>query len=527
MISYFLISLCVLLSFFNARSQNQCTPSVTSTASTCVSGIPTQCNSLVSNYQSASFPNNVSQNIDSALLLYSKYRVVTCSPLASLYVCLALFPLCSPQPSSPALGARPPCGSLCRAAVSDCRDKLSSALAQLDEKCLFSNCAQFPDTNCISLDSPQLANYSLSTTPTHVATSTTQETYAAANGSCPRKDRSYFTQQEKTFALGWVAFFSSICFLSTLITILTFLLNPSRFEYPWRPVVYLALCFMVHAFGYFLAMTVGRNQLTCPDNNFVQTSATWNWEFAPCIVVFVLLYYTMMASFLWWLSLTFGWFLTTVYHWSNEAISRLAPLFHITAWVLPLVMTVLLLGNKVISADELTAVCFVVMETDTKSSYYGLMLGVILPLLLFLLTGIFFLVAGFISVLKIRGLMRLGGKKMEMDRLEKLMIRIGVFVTIYIGPATVMIGCYIYELTSKPGWKSTADTTCTNCQGPNTPVFMTRVFMFLLIGTLTGVWIWSRKTLQSWISIPSNLTNLASKLKIHLSSESMEKNMVV
>eukprot|EP00731_Ephydatia_muelleri_P031881 Em0023g388a len=284
---------------------------------------------------------------------------------------------------------------------------------------------------------------------------------------------------------------------------------------------------MVHAFGYFLAMMVGRNQLTCPGNNFVQASATWTWEYAPCLVVFILLYYTMMASFLWWLTLTFGWFLTTVYRWSHEAVSRLAPLFHITAWVLPLVMTVLLLGNKVVGADELTAVCFVVMEKDTNSTFYGLMLGVILPLLLFLLAGIFFLVAGFISVLRIRDLMHHGGKKTEMDRLEKLMVRIGVFVTVYIGPAGVMIGCYIYELTSKPGWKSMADTTCTDCPSPNTAVFMTRVFMFLLIGTLTGVWIWSRKTLQSWVSIPSNLTSLASKLKINISNESMEKNMVV
>ena len=490
-----------------------------------MSGIPTQCSSYVSNYQSASFPNNVTQDISSAFNSYSFYRVLNCSTLASLYICLALFPRCGAQYESPPLGTGPPCRSLCQEAVKECKGKLPDDLTQLDSKCLFSNCGQFPDTNCISLNSLLLMNYSLSTsTPT---TTSVTDMYAAVNGSCPRSDRSYFTPQEKTFALGWVAFFSSVCFVSTLVTLLTFLLNTSRFEYPWRPVVYLALCFMVHALGYFLAMLVGRSRLTCPGNTFVQASITWTWEFTPCLVVFILLYYTMMASFLWWLTLTFCWFLTAVYTWSKEAVARIAPLFHITAWVLPLIMTVVLLGNKVIGADELTAICFVVMEKDNSSTFYGLMLGVIVPLLLFLMAGIFFVLAGFVSVCRIRDLMHLGGRKMEKNRLEKLMIRIGVFVTIYIGPAAVMIGCYIYELTTQPSWRYTADTACDGCPRPNTAVFMTRVFMFLLIGTLTGVWIWSRKTLDSWISIPTNLTNLASKLKFNNSNESMEKNMVV
>ena len=531
MTTYLLVFLCILLSSFNAKSQTQCTYSVSSTASTCVSSaVPNQCSSYVSGYKSASFPNNVTQDANSALFLYgSKYRIVNCSALANLYVCLSLFPRCSAQAESPTLDVGPPCRSLCQAAVNDCQGKLPNGLAQLDEKCLFSNCGQFPDTNCVSLASLLLMNYSLST-PTSPAAPTTPATepYAAINGSCPRSDRTYFTPREKTFALGWVAFFSSTCFLSTLITLLTFLLNTSRFEYPWRPVVYLALCFMVHAFGYFLAMLVGRNRLTCPGDTFVQTSTAWTLDLTPCLVVFALLYYSMMASFLWWLALTFCWFLTAVYTWSKEAVARLAPLFHITAWLLPLIMTAVLLGNKVIGADELTAICFIVMEKDNSATFYGLMLGVIVPLLIFLSTGIFFVLAGFVSVLRIRDLLSLKGKKMEKNRLEKLMIRIGIFVTIYIGPASVMIGCYIYELTSKPHWRFAADTTtCTDCSTPNTAVFMTRVFMFLLIGTLTGVWIWSRKTLDSWISIPSSLTRLASMLKINTSRESMDKNIVV
>ena len=165
-------------------------------------------------------------------------------------------------------------------------------------------------------------------------------------------------------------------------------------------------------------------------------------------------------------------------------------------------MTVSLMAARAIGADELTGTCFVVRDTSNKS-FLALLLGVILPLVLFLVVGVVFLLIGFISMIKIHSFMRHKGKERESIIIEKLMIRIGVFVTVYIIPASVMIGCFIYELVSRPNW--TAISCNDNCTQANTPVFMVRVFMFLLIGALTGVWIWSKKTLNSWKSIPSRV----------------------
>lgn len=323
------------------------------------------------------------------------------------------------------------------------------------------------------------------------------------SSSCPLESHTFFSDSAKEFALGWVAFWSILCFISTSLTVFTFLLDTSRFQYPWRPVVYLAIAFCVHSLTYFLSMAIGRANVTCPRGEFVYNSIAWGWEHAPCIIVFGFLYYTMMAAFLWWLILTLCWLLASAFKWSTEHIEQLFPFYHVVAWVLPLLMTVSLMAARAIGADELTGTCFVVRD-DSNKSFLALLIGVILPLFLFLVVGVVFLLIGFVSMFRIHRFMRHKGKERETMIIEKLMIRIGVFVAVYIIPASVMIGCFIYELVSRPSWEPISSSSGTKA---SSPVFMVRVFMFLLIGALTGVWIWSKKTLNSWKNIPSRISS--------------------
>ena len=165
-------------------------------------------------------------------------------------------------------------------------------------------------------------------------------------------------------------------------------------------------------------------------------------------------------------------------------------------------MTVSLMAARAIGADELTATCFVVRD-DSEKSFLALLIGIILPLLVFLVVGVVFLFIGFVSMIRVHRFMRHKGKEKETMIIEKLMIRIGVFVAVYIIPASVMIGCFVYELVAQPSW---GPITCSECPKANSPVFMVRVFMFLLIGALTGIWIWSKKTLNSWKKLPSRIS---------------------
>ena len=258
--------------------------------------------------------------------------------------------------------------------------------------------------------------------------------------------------------------------------------------------MFLALCFNIHSVGYFLSLVMGRSLVTCPDGQFVTSNVIWSWHHVPCLLVFALLYYSMMAAFLWWLMLTVGWFLAAGLKWSSEAIGNLAALFHIVSWVVPLVMTISLMAGQVVGADELSAVCFIVRDAFNPS-FYALLIGVILPLMVFLVVGVVFLAIGLVGICRVRAFLRHKGKDRETVVLEKLIIRIGIFVGVYIAPATVVIGCFLYELQSRTSWGTVG---CSNCTQANPNVFTVRIFMFLLIGILTGVWIWSKKTLHAW-----------------------------
>lgn len=54
-----------------------------------------------------------------------------------------------------------------------------------------------------------------------------------------------------------------LCFLSTLFTLLTFWVEPSRFRYPERPIVFLALCYNLLSVAYIVRGAVGAENLSC------------------------------------------------------------------------------------------------------------------------------------------------------------------------------------------------------------------------------------------------------------------------
>lgn len=91
------------------------------------------------------------------------------------------------------------------------------------------------------------------------------------------------------------------------------------------------------------------------------------------------------------------------------------------------------------------------------------------------------------------------------------MVKIGVFSILYTVPATIVIICYFYERLNMEYWKFKAlENKCVSFPGrrsedctldssvPTVAVFMLKIFMSLVVGITSGVWVWSSKTLQTW-----------------------------
>ena len=111
------------------------------------------------------------------------------------------------------------------------------------------------------------------------------------------------------------------------------------------------------------------------------------------------------------------------------------------------------------------------------------------------------------------------------DKLEKLILRIGVFSILFIVPQTVIIACLFYEQHYFSSWMlqwqlALAGPKCsgggrlqwqyskewsTPCpeSPPDVPppdftVYMIKYLMILLLGIFSGVWLWTEKTIQTW-----------------------------
>lgn len=305
----------------------------------------------------------------------------------------------------------------------------------------------------------------------------------------------FFNADEKEFASVWITLWSGLCAASTLMTLTTFLIETERFKYPERPIVFLSACYFLVAVGYLVRVGVGHEEVACdgPAIRYFSTGPNM------CTLVFLLVYFFGMASSIWWVVLSFTWFLAAGLKWGNEAIASYAQYFHMAAWLIPTIQTVSVLLSGAVDGDPVSGICYV-----GNQNMENLKTFVLAPLLVYLLLGTSFLFAGFVSLFRIRNVIKKqggAGAGSKADKLEKLMIRIGIFSVLYTVPATIVIGCFLYENAFHEEWLATVACQCQITRPRPRPIyiiFMLKYFMALAVGITSGVWIWSGKTLDSW-----------------------------
>ena len=324
----------------------------------------------------------------------------------------------------------------------------------------------------------------------------------------------FFNHDKRVFARWWIGIWSCICLASTLFTVLTFLIDMQRFRYPERPIIFLSGCYFMVALAYVVGFAL-KDKVSCndpfdpPTKGLMKTMEpiiTQGTKKEGCTILFMMLYFFSMASSIWWVILTLTWFLAAGMKWGHEAIEANSQYFHLASWAVPAIKTIAILAMGQVDGDVLSGVCFTgIFDVDALRGF------VLAPLVVYLIIGTSFLLAGFVSLFRIRTIMKSDGTKT--DKLEKLMVRIGIFSVLYTVPATIVIACYFYEQSFRAQWIVTwHDTLCRNnyimtCPHPDTVktkpwpdfnVFMIKYLMTVIVGITSGVWIWTGKTFLSW-----------------------------
>ncbi|ELK36729.1 Frizzled-8 [Myotis davidii] len=422
---------------------------------------------------------------------------IQCSPDLKFFLCSMYTPICLEDYKKPL----PPCRSVCERAKAGCAPLMRQyGFAWPDRM----RCDRLPeqgnpDTLCMDYNHTDLTTTAPSPprrllffcrAPMVSVASERHPLYnrvktgQIANCALPCHNP-FFSQDERAFTVFWIGLWSVLCFVSTFATVSTFLIDMERFKYPERPIIFLSACYLFVSVGYLGTVEQHvRYETTGP---------------ALCTVVFLLVYFFGMASSIWWVILSLTWFLAAGMKWGNEAIAGYSQYFHLAAWLVPSVKSIAVLALSSVDGDPVAGICYV--GNQSLDNLRGFVLA---PLVIYLFIGTMFLLAGFVSLFRIRSVIKQQGGPTKTHKLEKLMIRLGLFTVLYTVPAAIVVACLFYEQHNRPRWEATHNCPCLRdlqpdqARRPDYAVFMLKYFMCLVVGITSGVWVWSGKTLDSW-----------------------------
>ncbi|XP_063810440.1 frizzled-7-like [Pseudophryne corroboree] len=461
---------------------------------------------------------------------------VRCSPELRFFLCSMYAPVCTVLEA-----AIPPCRSLCERARGGCEALMNKFGFQWPERL---RCENFPVHGAGDICVGQNSSETPPGGATPAAPSLQPPDTPAPASSCPRQLRVpphlgyrflgekdcgapcepgrphgllYFSAEEVRFSRLWVGVWAGLCALSSLGTVLTYLVDVRLFSYPEQPIVFLSACYLLLGLTHTAGSVLG-DRAVC-----LERWAEDGWRTLAqggrrevCTALFMLSYFSGMASSAWWVILALSWFLAAGMKWGHEAIAAHSHYFHLAAWALPAGQTMAALALGLPDGDVLSGVC-----SAGASSVAALRGFVLAPLCLYLLLGSSFLLAGLVSLFRIRTIMKRGGGG-QTDKLEKLMVRIGVFSVLYTVPAAIVLACGFYEQAFRESWqRSWLQRSCkslavpcpghTPDSGPDFTVFMIKYLMTMIVGITSSFWICSGKTLQSWRRFYRRLSKGGSK----------------
>jgi hypothetical protein len=173
---------------------------------------------------------------------------------------------------------------------------------------------------------------------------------------------------------------------------------------------------------------------------------------------------------------------------------------------------------RLVDGDELTGTCYV-----GNDSLPALLTFVILPSATYLFIGVCFLLSGLACVISSSRSKTASSLRIRHDshhssdssrqsshpqllgkaafassccnganddsKQDVLNLRVLFFAVFYILPASCILGANIYEYTYREQWYRLGSP-----ERPNVEVFIFKIFMSLLIGMKSGLWVWSSRT---------------------------------
>uniref|UniRef100_A0A1I7XP12 Frizzled-4 n=1 Tax=Heterorhabditis bacteriophora TaxID=37862 RepID=A0A1I7XP12_HETBA len=481
-------------------------------------------------YNSTVYPNLLNHQTQSdaqmAIGQFSPLVKVKCSEDIKLFLCTVYAPVCTQleQPIQP-------CRDLCLSAKNGCESLMIKFGFRWPEQL---DCSHFPvDGICVgenkTSSTPKPSGSSISSSYLECphsmrASSGSHFSLPLASGvledcslPCAADNQVpvFFDARNRRYLRFWTGGWSVACCACAVFTILTFLIDLSRFAYPVRPILYMAVCYLVISIVYMIGVlyiiyylendyessVVGEDSFACGSFRSTPTLlVTQGGDNVLCSALAVAHYYFMMSSSTWWVVLCLAWFLAANLKWGAESIAGLSTYFHAACWGIPAILSVAVLVTNSIDGDVFTGL------------------------------GLFLLVCGIWSMVRIRSYIKLQHADVDknISKLEKLMFRVSGFAVMYALPTAASAAILCYQAMQMPVWLDNwythhcllsdratfgftmPRTSChqrseTNAPGPEVFLIYAKYLSQLIVGITCAVWICSAKTVGSYQKVYSQI----------------------
>lgn len=255
----------------------------------------------------------------------------------------------------------------------------------------------------------------------------------------------------------WVAVWSIICLVFTIVALLTFLIQPKRFRWPARPILYLTSCGFVTSTIYLIRWVEG--PYTCTGESQLEKPS----ESLSCVGISLILLFCDIAYSLWWCVFCFVWFLSAAREWSTEAIEKISTRLHTTVWIVSAFPMLYILISHNININYLSGFC------EVKS------MPLIMFQLVFMVISTFFSVVTSVALKNVKKTLIAAGRsplKLEILFYRLLIISIGICL-----PHICYLLCQFYDTFTFALVKLVLRT------------------LSIIVSTL---WVYSPKTFKTW-----------------------------
>uniref|UniRef100_UPI00398F703B protein smoothened n=1 Tax=Pristiophorus japonicus TaxID=55135 RepID=UPI00398F703B len=324
-----------------------------------------------------------------------------------------------------------------------------------------------------------------------------------------------FTDSEHDAMHIYIAIFGSITILCTFFTLATFVADwKNSNRYPAVILFYVNACFFIGSIGWLAQFMDGaRKEIVCKADGTMRLGEPTSNETLSCVIIFVIVYYSLMSGVIWFVMLTYAWHMSfkalgTTY----QPLSGKTSYFHLLTWSIPFILTVAILALAQVDGDSVSGICFVGYKN------YHFRAGFVLaPIGLVLLVGGYFLIRGVMTLFSIKsnhpGLL----SEKAASKINETMLRLGIFGFLAFGFVFITFGCHFYDFFNQADWErsfrdyvlceanvSIAEQTNTpipECSIKNRPsLLVEKINIFAMFGTgiAMSTWVWTKATVLIW-----------------------------